>query len=68
MPIYNKDNQPIDAKTDKVLKSGKYRNIPAYLITVIIIMISITGGVMFASEKLADYLITEFSFEVVNLK
>lgn len=70
MSTYNKKNELIDPKTEKPLATKRHSNIPAYLIATIIVGILITGGVMYASEKLSNFLTSEFSYGVtpVNLK
>lgn len=55
----NKDNEPINPKNGKKLKT-KHSNVPAIIITTIIVGLLVVGGVMFASEKLSDYITNQF--------
>lgn len=64
---YNKDNEPIDPKTNKPLVGKRHSNIPAYIIAGLITAILLAGGVMYASEKLSNFLTTEFQVEVVSV-
>lgn len=55
----NKDNEPIDPKSGKKLKAN-HSNVPAIIITTIIVGLLVVGGVMFASEKLSNYIVDNF--------
>jgi hypothetical protein len=44
------------------------KNLSALVISVLIILLLVAGGVFYSAEKLSDYLIGQFSFEVVSLK
>lgn len=67
---YNKDNEPINPKTNKPLVGKRHSNIPAYIIAGLITATLLVGGVMYASEKLSNFLTSEFTYGVtpVNLK
>ncbi len=64
--ITDKDNVPLV----KPVVPKKHSNIPAYIVAGLITLTLLAGGVMYASEKLSNFLTSEFTYGVtpVNLK
>ncbi len=61
--ITDKDNVPLV----KPVVPKKHSNIPAYIIAGLITATLLAGGVMYASEKLSNFLTTEFQVEVASV-
>ncbi len=59
MPIYDKENKEIGSKN----KSHR-KNIPAFVIAGIVVVLLLYAGVLFASEAVSDFVTSEFSYQV----